>query len=85
MTNYFLIVFNHVNATLQPILSIHPSVGCLVSRSRRTLFYDLISLTTLQLLKWSSDLKYGPCPLARDFGSRVSGLVYVKDSLVLIK
>ena len=26
----------------------------------------------------SSDLKYGPCPPARDFGSRVSGLVFIK-------
>ena len=75
MKNYFLIVFNHVNATLQPILSIHPSVGCLVSRSRRTLFYDLISLTTLQLPKWSSDLKYGPCLPAYNVGSHVAGRI----------
>ena len=40
------------------------------------LFYDFISLTSLLLPKLSGDLKYGPCPLARDFGSRVSGLVY---------
>ena len=26
--------------------------------------------------KWSSDLKYGPCPPARDLGSRVSGSVF---------
>lgn len=32
-------------------------------------------MTSLLLPKWSSDLKYGPCPPARDFGSRVSGLV----------
>ena len=29
--------------------------------------------------KWFSDLKYGPCPPARDFGSRVSGLVLQID------
>ena len=30
-----------------------------------------------QLLpKWSSDLKYGQCPPARDWGSPVSGLVF---------
>ena len=32
------------------------------------LFFDLP--------KWSGDFKYGPCPPARDFGSRVSGLVF---------
>ena len=42
------------------------SVGRSVGRSRFTLFYDFSD---------SSDLKYGPCPPARDFGSRVSGLV----------
>ena len=50
-----------------------PSVGW----SHFTFFYDFISLTSLLLPKWSSDLKYGPCPPARDFGSRVSGLVYL--------
>ena len=43
-------------------------------------FYDFISLTSLLLPKWSSDLKYGPCPPARDFGSRVSGLVFLLRS-----
>ena len=40
------------------------------------LFHDFYFLTSLLLPKWSSDLKYGPCPPARDFGSRVSGLVF---------
>ena len=40
-------------------------------------FYDSISLTSLLLPKWSSDLKFGPCPPARDFGSRVSSLVFM--------
>ena len=50
-------------------------VGWSVGRSRFTFFYDLIFLASLRLPKWSSDLKYGPCPPARDFDSRVSGLV----------
>ena len=43
-----------------------------VSWSFTYFFYDFYSLTSLLLPKWSSDLKYGPCPPARDFGSRVS-------------
>ena len=49
-----------------------PSVGRLVTLN---FFYDFISLTSLLLPKWSCDLKYGPCPPAREFGSHVSGLV----------
>ena len=59
--------------TLQPTLSVGRSVG----PSHFTFFYDFISLTSLLLPKWSSDLKYGPCPPARNFGSRVSGLVLI--------
>ena len=36
-----------------------------------------MALCALLLPKWSGDLKYGPCPPARDFGSRVSGLVMI--------
>ena len=36
----------------------------------------LYAVTSLLQPKWSSDLKYSPCPPARDWGSRVSGLVY---------
>ena len=68
---FWLYIFCRVHATLQPALSVRPSVG----RSRFIFFYDFISLTSLLLPKWSSDLRYGPCPLARNFGSRVSGLV----------
>ena len=64
-------IFSRVHATLQPALSVGWSVG----RSHFTFFYDFISLTSLLLPKWSGDLKYGPCPPTRDFGSRVSGLV----------
>ena len=38
-------------------------------------FYDFYLFTLLLLPKWSNELKYGPCPPARDFGSRVSSLV----------
>ena len=38
-------------------------------------FYFFFMILLLLLPKWSSDLKYGPFPPARDFGSRVSGLV----------
>ena len=43
-------------------------------------FCFLRSLASLLLPKWSSDLKYGPCPAARDWGSRVSGLFLVACS-----
>ena len=44
-------------------------------------FYEFYFRTSLLLLKWSGDLKYGPCPPARDFGSRVSGLVFFHHQL----
>ena len=53
-------------ATLHPALSVRRS-------GRRTVtlhffFWFLRSLASLLLPKWSSDLKYGPCPPARDWG-----------------
>ena len=55
-----------------------PSVGRSVGRSVTFYFFLwFYSLTSLLLPKWSSDLKYGPCPPARDFGSRVSSLVWL--------
>ena len=62
--------FSRVHVTLQPDLSVGRSVG------HTLLFYDFITLTSLLLPKWSGDFKYGPCPPARDWGSRVSGLVF---------
>ena len=47
-----------------------------VGWSHFTFFYDFIFFTSLLLPKWSGDLIYGPCPPTRDFGSRVSGLVF---------
>ena len=67
-----LSIFSRVHATLHPALSVGRSIGLLVTLY---FFYDFIYLTSLLLPKWSGDLKYGPCPPAPDFGSRVSGLV----------
>ena len=64
-------VFSRVHATLHPALSVRP----LVCRSHFSFFYESYSLTSLLQPKWSSDLKYGPCPPASNFGIRVSGLV----------
>ena len=68
-----IINFSHVHTTLHPALSVHPLVG----RSHY-FFYDFYFRTSLLLPKWSSDLKYGPCPPAHDFGSPVFGLVHRK-------
>ena len=57
-------------------------VGWSVGWSHFT-FFNYFSLTSLLLPKWSGDLKYGPCPPARDFGSRVSGLVFILASLLI--
>ena len=55
------------------------SVGPSIRPSHFTFFVFLRSSASLLLPKWSSDLKYGLCPPARDFGSRVSGLVPVDE------
>ena len=66
--------FSRVHATLHPALSVGQSVG----RSVTLYFlYDFYFWTSLLVPKWSCDLKYGPCPPARDFGSRVSRLVLI--------
>ena len=58
-------------ATLHPALSFF---FCFFSRS----------LFSLLLPKWSSDLKYSPCPPTCDWGSRVSGLVGLRKASILI-
>ena len=66
-------------ATLQPALSVRPSARPsyrpLVRPSHFNFLGVLRSLASLLLPKWWRGLKYGPCPPARDLGSRVSGLV----------
>ena len=52
-------------------LSVYPSVGT----SHFTFLALMEFLAMLRLTKCSTDLKYSPCPPARDWGSRVSGLV----------
>ena len=53
-----------------------PSVGPSVRRAVRHFTFSgfLRFLASLLLPKWSGDLNYGPCPPARDWGSRGSGL-----------
>ena len=46
----------------------------------RHLFLFLQALVSLLLFKCFNDLKYGPCPPTRDWGSRVSGLVLLRFS-----
>ena len=55
--------------------SVRWSVGPSVHLSHITFFGFLRFLASLLLPKWS-DLNFGPCPPARDWGSRVSGLVF---------
>ena len=78
----FLVACTRLYNPLCP--SVGWSVGLSVCRSHFTFFYDFISLTSRLLPKWSSDLKYGPCPPARDFGSRVSSLVSFLSLLPLL-
>ena len=55
-------------------------VGQSVRPSHITFSAYMGSLAMLLQPKCSIDLKYGPCPPARDWGSRVSGLVwYTKE------
>ena len=69
---FLLSIFSRVHAALHPALSVGRSVGLSVTLY---FFYGFYFRTSLLLPKWSSDLKYGRCLPARDFGSRVSGLV----------
>ena len=72
----YLVACTQLYTPLCLSLTVGQSVGWLVGRSVTFyFFYDSYFWTSLLLPKWSSDLKYGPCPPARDWGSRVSGLV----------
>ena len=64
-------------ATLHPALSVRRLVGRLVGWSvgrsvgpHFTFFIRFTFLTSPLLPKWSSDLKYGPCPPARPLPTR---------------
>ena len=59
-------------AILHSALSVRP----LVRLSHFTFSAFKVFLAIPLLPKCSTDLKNGPCPPARDWGSRVSGLVY---------
>ena len=80
-----MFVFSRVQRDSTPRF-VRPSVGRLVGLSvGRSVtfyfFYVYYFLTLLLLPKCSSDLKYSPCPPARDWSSRVSGLVYLHACL----
>ena len=72
---FFLVVINFLvacYATLHPALSVGPSVRHTLLSRRLWFFFFALQL----LPKCSTDLKYGPCPPTRDWGSRVTGLVF---------
>ena len=68
-------IFSRCYATLHPALLVRRSVGPYIRHTYFFVFF-LWSLASQLLPKWSSDLKYIPCPPARDWGSCVSGLVH---------
>ena len=75
-------IFSHVLRNSTPRFvgpsvgpSVSPSIGPSVRPSHFTFLRFLWSLATLLLPKWWSDLC--PCPPACDWGSRVSGLVFL--------
>ena len=65
--------------------SIGPSVGPSVCPSHFTFLALMGVLAFLLLPKCSTDLNYGPCPPARNWSSRVSGLVFFYLMMVLFK
>ena len=91
----WLSIFAYAFAVFAVFLTFHRSLSLFLSRVLRdttprfvrrsvgwshvTFFYDFYLWTSLLLPKWSSDLKYGPCSPARDFGSRVYGLVDINS------
>ena len=73
---YFFSPFSHVLRYSTPRF-VGPSVHRSICPSHFTFFGFLQFLASLLLRKWSGDLNYSPCPPARDWGSRVSGLVFL--------
>merc|ERR1712074_290452 len=75
---FFLFFLVACYATLHPAMSVRPSVRRSVGPSHFT-FSAFMGFLAIPLLpKCSTDLKYGPCPPARDWGSHVSGLVLLR-------
>ena len=68
-----------VHPSVRP--SVHPSVSL-----SHFIFWGFLWFSAVLLLpKWSGDLNYGPCSPARNWGSRVSGLVFsIQDPALLI-
>ena len=60
------------------------SVGWSVGQSVGHTLLFFYSLTVRLLSKWSGELKHGPCPPTRDWGSRVTGLVIVVDAPLIV-
>ena len=56
-------------------------LGPLVCRSVRHILLFFSSMASLLLPKWTSNLKWGSCPLARDWWSRVSSLDHLSNLL----
>ena len=62
--------------TLHPAISVRRSVGPFV-----TFYFFFSSMASLLLPKWTKNLKWGSCPLARDWWSRVSSLDHLSNLL----
>ena len=73
---FFFLFFSRVLRDSTPRF-VGPSVSPSVHPSHFTFSAFFSFLALLLLPKCSGDLKYGPCPPARDWGSRVSGLVFI--------
>ena len=65
------LIYNIKHATVHTSLSIRPLVTLF--------FHDFFFGPHCSCPNGRKNLKYGPCPPARDFGSRVSGLVFFRD------
>ena len=71
------IIFSRVHATLQPAMSVGRSVGPSVRPSVRVSFFGVTGgfCITAPAQMLGLAFIYRPCPPARDFSSRVHGLV----------
>ena len=72
---YYATLHNALSVRLSVRLFVRPSVYLSVHPSHFTFFVFLRFLASLHLPNWWNNIKYGPCPPARHWNSRVSGLV----------